>query len=1403
MKNIDNLFEVSWEVCNKVGGINTVISTKAESLSFLKNHYILIGPDLVKESNETNTFTEDNSLFPEWKKEVVKQGIPVRIGHWNIPSKPIVILIDFTVLYSRKDVIFTDLWNDFQLDSLSGRWDYVEPAIFGYAAGMVIKSFGDYFYGSAGSLVAHFHEWMAASGVLFLKKESPHIATVFTTHATILGRVIAGNNMHLYDLLTSIQPSAEAARFNIKSRYSMEKTVSNQVDIFTTVSSITGRECEYLLKKSPDFITPNGFNFDFLPKEEVFAARKKEIRKSLIDKAKYILGYEFDTEPYLLLTSGRYEFKNKGLDVFIDTVAKLNNSKPEREILAFIAVPGNSGEVNYNVQRRLDGDFSDANPCFSSHRIFDIEHDLVISMLNQKGIGNEKNSKVKVIFVPIYLSGNDGLFNMNYYDFLLGFDLTAFPSYYEPWGYTPMESLAFKIPTITTSLSGFGNWIAKDIENGNTAAKVVYRDENNYLDVVNSIADAIQHYIISDTKKVSEDAEKLSNLALWSNLISNYFDAYQAAINKSKERIENIEKEYFIEKGEKFVEKTHSAPKWKKTFIAPRIPESLNALIELSRNIWWTWNFDAAYLFKTINPDRWKALHYNPIELIESLTIDEIRNLEFNTEFIEKLDAVYRKFRAYIDAGNQNAENKIAYFSMEFGLHDTVKIFSGGLGILAGDYLKEVSDKNVNLVAVGLLYRYGYFKQRLAPDGTQLAESKAQKFTHMPVDPVHNPDGSWKMIDIALPGRILKAKIWKVSVGRIPLYLLDTDIEENSPADRSITHHLYGGGNENRLLQEILLGVGGVRALNALNENPKVYHLNEGHAAMAGLERLRIYISKYNMNFDTAKEVVRASSLFTTHTPVPAGHDRFPEDLIRRYIPHYAGRLGIDWNDFMGLGREDIHNINETFSMSVLAAKLSQEMNGVSKIHGEVSREMFASMFPGFFAKELYIGHVTNGVHWPTWTAKSWQKFFSEHIAADFIDRQNDLSLWQKVYEVSDDIIWEKRQLERARLISYLRERLENQINEGSTNPNDLVRIIGSLNEDALTIGFARRFATYKRAHLIFSDLERLAKIVGSKKRPVQLIFAGKAHPADKAGQDLIKRIVEISRMPEFEGKVIFIPDYDIGLGKKLTQGVDVWLNNPTRPLEASGTSGEKAVMNGVLNLSVLDGWWAEGYVEGAGWALDEERSYSDQRLQDQLDAAYIYKLLEEEVKQAFYDRDQNNIPEKWVAMIKKNFAEIAPHFTMNRMVEDYVNLYYEPLIERANQFAESNYQLAYELVEWKKMISGRWSQIGVSKIVYPDSSRKPLMAGDGFKVETWLENVADIAQFIKVEVVMVKIQGEEVEEYLSVHPLVLVEKSGNDAKYSATITIQKAGVINFALRVYAWHEYLPHRQDFALVEWI
>ncbi len=661
-------------------------------------------------------------------------------------------------------------------------------------------------------------------------------------------------------------------------------------------------------------------------------------------------------------------------------------------------------------------------------------------------------------------------------------------------------------------------------------------------------------------------------------------------------------------------------------------------------------------MFESINPKLWKVVNQNPIEMLDSLNINEWKALEENEAFMEKYYESYNKFRKYMDEAQNKPKAGIAYFSMEYGLHQSFKLYSGGLGILAGDYLKEASDSNENLVAVGLLYRYGYFQQSISLFGDQVAQYEAQKFSQLPLVKVFDDKGNHLTIKIGLPGRTLYARIWRCDVGRIPLFLMDTDFEANEAIDRSITHQLYGGELENRLKQEILLGIGGIRMLDALNIHQDIYHSNEGHSAFIGLERLRYLIQVEKMDFAKAMQVVRSSTLFTTHTPVPAGHDYFNEDLLRTYFPHYPERLNITWDDLMNLGKFKPNNPNELFSMSVLAAKLSQEVNGVSRLHGKVSQKMFASLYDGYFPEELHLGYVTNGVHLPTWASKQWKLMYKKVFGENYKWNQLDFDMWQKMQQVKDSDIWETRKQLKKELLDYVKTRIEREMTRRQENPKLIIKTLDSIEDNALTIGFARRFATYKRAKLLFSNLDRLRQLVNATGKPLQFIYAGKAHPKDVEGQHLIKRIIEISKTEGFIGKVIFIENYDMELAHKLIPGVDIWLNTPTRPLEASGTSGEKAVMNGVVNFSVLDGWWAEGYKDNAGFAITEARTYANQHFQDELDAEIIYNVFEDQILPLYFDHDNENVPVKWIKYIKNTITEIAPHFTMKRWKTTRIN---------------------------------------------------------------------------------------------------------------------------------------------------
>ncbi len=950
----DYVFEVSWEVCNKIGGIHTVISTKAPFMVHeYGENYIVLGPDVWKETRENPEFTEDHNLFRVWREKALSDGLNIRIGRWNIPSKPMVILVDFTTFFPRKNEILAEFWETYQLDSISGGWDYLEPVMFGYGAAKVIENFYEYHFTSRERIIAHFHEWMTGAGILYLEKYMPQAGTVFTTHATMLGRSIAGNGRHLYEHMEKLDASALAHSYGITSKYSLEKCSSDVADCFTTVSEITARECELLLAKEPDHITPNGFDPGIVPAADEMSAKRAIAREMMLRVAGSLMGHKIPDDSLLLLTSGRYEFRNKGMDLYIDSLGELNKL-PGKPVLAFIMVPGNVAGPNRELLDRMQGHpTTELTPHkYLTHYINHEEHDPVLKRIHAAGLKNDKGDRVRIVFTPAYLNGDDGIFDLPYYDLLPGFDLTVFPSYYEPWGYTPLESAAFGIPTITTSLAGFGLWVQAHHKKKAEAIKVLHRTDTNITEILTEMTRFIQAFTQKshdEIRHLNQQAAELAKTALWQEFFDNYRVAYSFALTKSEERFELFRdkkqhKDYFLKDIP-----VEQKPIWNRVVVEPSIPKKLEKLALLFWNLWWTWNHEAEELFEQIDPELWRQSGKNPRLLAELLNINRLKALENDEDLIRKIDAVYGKFEKYMAEAENKPDEKIAYFSMEYGLYDNIKTYSGGLGILAGDYLKEASDSNKNMVGVGLLYRYGYFQQSISLFGDQIAEYHRQKFSHLPLSRVFRPNGDLLKVIMALPGRNLYAQVWQVNVGRIKLYLLDTDISENSMADRSVTYQLYGGDWENRFKQELLLGVGGIRLLKEIGIEADVYHCNEGHAAFLSLERLRMLVQDHGLTFNQAVEVVRSSSLFTTHTPVPAGHDSFDEDLLRTYISHYPERLNISWQEFINLGKFRENDPTEKFSMSVLAVKMSQEVNGVSKIHGRVSREMFQGLYEGYY----------------------------------------------------------------------------------------------------------------------------------------------------------------------------------------------------------------------------------------------------------------------------------------------------------------------------------------------------------------------------------------------------------------------------------------------------------------------
>ena len=841
-----------------------------------------------------------------------------------------------------------------------------------------------------------------------------------------------------------------------------------------------------------------------------------------------------------------------------------------------------------------------------------------------------------------------------------------------------------------------------------------------------------------------------------------------------------------------------SAPQWKELIIKSSMPAQLQCLEELAHNLWWAWNYEVRHLWRSLDPKLYTEVKHNPVLLLERLSYDRKEAIVKDKKIMKNVKDVYAKFRAYMDVKPDSKRPSVAYFCMEYGINQVLKIYSGGLGMLAGDYLKEASDSNVDMCAVGFLYRSGYFRQSLSIDGQQIANYDQQDFNSLPIDLVLDENGNPMTVEVSYNNYIVHAYVWRANVGRISLYLLDTDNDLNSEYDRSITHALYGGDWENRLKQEILLGIGGMLALKKLGIKKDIYHCNEGHAALCNLERLCDYISG-GLTFNQAMELVRASGLYTCHTPVPAGHDYFDEQLFGKYMGAYPSRLGISWDEFIGMGRTNPNDKSEKFSMSTFAINTCQGVNGVSKLHGWVSQQMFAPIWKGYYPEENAVGYVTNGVHFPTWTATAWRELYDKYFDNNFFNDQSNESIWHAIYDVPDEEIWATRMALKTKLTDYIKEQFRETWLKNQGDPSRVMSLLEKINPNALMIGFCRRFATYKRAHLLFTDLERLAKIVNNPECPVQFLFSGKAHPADGGGQGLIKKIYEISQRPEFLGKIIFLEDYDMQLARRLVSGVDIWMNTPTRPLEASGTSGEKAEMNGVVNLSVLDGWWLEGYREGAGWALTEKRTYENQGYQDQLDSATIYSLLENEIVPMYYKKNKKGYSTEWIKVIKNSIATIAPHYTMKRQLDDYFDKFYNAQAVRYHKLSADDNKLAREIALWKETVAERWDAI---KVVERESDFDGgVETGKKYKVRIVLDE-AGLDDAVGLEFVVLGRNAKGEDCVAEIVPFKMMGRKDNLHTFEMIYDPDHAGTFKSGIRMFPKNELLPHRQDFAYVKW-
>ncbi|MEI3435268.1 MAG: alpha-glucan family phosphorylase [Clostridia bacterium] len=848
-----------------------------------------------------------------------------------------------------------------------------------------------------------------------------------------------------------------------------------------------------------------------------------------------------------------------------------------------------------------------------------------------------------------------------------------------------------------------------------------------------------------------------------------------------------------------------------KITVNPQLPKRIGKLSEIANNLWWSWNTEFLRLFKIIDRDLWETCEKNPVKFLKRVSQDRLEAVVENTDFLREYDRLAKEFDDYITSKNtwfsnkypENKKDLIAYFSAEYGLDQTIPIYSGGLGILSGDHLKSASDLGIPLVAVGLLYKNGYFHQKINENGEQETEYNNIELSNLPINPVKDENGEELKIYVKFEKRKVYLKVWQINVGRIKLYLLDSDIDENTPKDREVTLHLYGGDQEMRIKQEIILGMGGTNLLTrALGLNPTVYHMNEGHSAFLILELIKNIIKEKKVSFEVAKDIASSKTVFTTHTPVPAGNDIFPIGLVEKYFKEFWPRLGLDREEFLKLGMKPCTELEPGFNMGIFALKVAGKKNGVSKLHGAVSRELFGDVWPEIAANESPITYVTNGIHTCSWLAPSLKELYNKYLIPYWQDNIYKDEVWENINNIPNQELWSIHQKRKQKLFDIVKENTTNRLRKSGYSYEEINEITSKLNPNALTIGFARRFATYKRATLIFKDLERITQILNNADRPVQLIFAGKAHPADKEGQDLIKRIHEISMMPQFKGKIFLLENYNIAMSRYLVSGVDVWLNNPRRPMEASGTSGQKASVNGVINFSVLDGWWAEGYNQENGWTIGTNAEFTSYEEQDIADSQSMYRTLEEKIIPTYYEKDENGISEKWMKIMKNSITSTGGKYSTSRMLVDYTNKLYIPLCNLTKKYYENIDNVA-EFNLWKKNLYTNWKDI---KITQKNNLNNITMdAGNNIdvKCEVQLPNI-DVSN-VMAQCYYGKILDNGIVENVSIIPMKLSSKNEENKtyEYTAKIELKTGGNYGYTFRVMPKHEMLLDSENLNLVKWI
>lgn len=1405
------LFEVSWEVCNKVGGIYAVVSSKIlEALAAFGENYFLLGPDL---GNNPDFEETDEPCWQELRQETDRRNLSCRFGRWNIPGRPKVILVGYRDRYDQSQLLFS-LWNRYGVDSISGGWDYVEPVMFSTACGEVIEAACKALHIPAdGPALAHFHEWMCGGGLLYLKTNAPYVGTVFTTHATMLGRSMAGSGFDIYKQMHQINPKHEAGAYNITAKCSMETASAREADCFTTVSRITADEAGVFLGRTPDVLTLNGLDLRVIPDYSRDRSLAAASRQRLLEAAGRLLRRRLPEDTRVFLVSGRYEYHNKGIDVFLDALGMVNTalSQSQSNVLALCAVMGGHSGVNADAvsgdPAKLPGQ---GGFWISSHHVYNQPNDPILNACQRLGLDNRPENHVQVIFDPALLDGKDGFLNMRYEEVLAACDLGVFPSWYEPWGYTPQESAAHAVPTVTTDLSGFGIWVRSSQRDKN-GVTIICRRQTSYDETAASLRDVLLQYASLPEEQMQEHRHMVRHVAegcSWEQFFPYYVQAYGLALDKARQR--SSQPAGGSTTLTRVLAATMSTTPNLHSFTAlTSLPPAIGRLRELAHNLWWSWHPECHYLFSALNEEEWERSNHNPIATLEKATRARLIIVAHEQSYLRLYNQTMAAFDAYMAEAPQSfgpltPQQPLAYFSTEYGLSECLPIYSGGLGVLSGDHLKSASDLNIPLVAVGLLYKNGYFRQIIDKNGDQTPVYPENDFATLPIEQVKDQDGKPREIYLQMPGRRLHVQIWLVRVGRINLYLLDTNLPSNTAEDRKITARLYEADRDIRLRQEILLGRGGVSMLRALDIRPAAYHMNEGHSAFLIFERIRLLMQENGLSFEEAGEVVRGSTLFTTHTPVDAGNERFSLESMEAYFKPYIQTVGISWQTLVNMGRFEGSERN-VFEMTVLALKYSMKANGVSALHGVVSRHMWQEGWQGVPVAEIPIFSVTNGIHVPSYAGPAMRPLLQKHLGEGWQELTPDDQKWTRIADIPDADLWTARQTQKKHLLEAIRSSLPEFFKKFAIPYEKQQEMTSRLTPETLVIGFARRFAPYKRATLLFADVDRLARILEKSGQPVIFVFAGKAHPADGQGIGLIRELFQHMLSPRFFGKIFFIEDYSLAVSRLMVQGCDVWLNNPRRPYEACGTSGQKVAVNGGLNLSVADGWWCEGYNGTNGWTIGPlvAKGSLGPEQSDYDDAASLYSLLEDKVIPLYFERDADNRPHNWLLRVRKAMQTLIAQYSSHRMLRDYLSDYYIPAATSHQEIRSNHYALARHLSQWKQDVNVRFGSVQMDTIHIEGIKEDSLLDGQSLHVAVTVHPGSMKLDELLVQLVAGPGDGStftETPDVVEMQP----ENEGVDGTmtFVCTYTPSRSGIHVYGVRVMPCTEGLSSPLETRLVLW-